>query len=201
RSGSRWDKAGARGFRAWTDVTACVLIYVRNRSSRGAYGKKRSERKQLPCRSKKSRPAAVALVSATRRDLPIPASPRSRARWPCPPLACSTSTPRATSSGVRPMIFGHKSGRLIERSIVMPSLSVFVSVHYAFFSESSHAPPRLTQRMPWFGVLVTRLTCQEKVTLSPFGWTSLTARHWGHSITVPRAVAWRSEEHTSELQS
>src|SRR5207245_9522687 len=101
------------------------------------------------------------------------------------------STTRATSSGVRPMIFRHKSGRLIERSIVMPSLFVFVSVHYACFSESSHAPPRLTQRMPWFGVLVTRLTCQEKVTLSPFGWTSLTARHWGHSITVPRAVAWR----------
>ena len=32
--------------------------------------------------------------------------------------------------------------------------------------------PRLTQRLPWRGVVVTRLTCQENMTLSPFGWIS-----------------------------
>ncbi len=42
--------------------------------------------------------------------------------------------------------------------------------------------PRLTHRLPWFGMLVTRLTCHENMMLSPFGWISLTARHSGHSI-------------------
>jgi hypothetical protein len=32
--------------------------------------------------------------------------------------------------------------------------------------------PRLTHRLPWFGMLVTRLTCHENMMLSPFGWIS-----------------------------
>src|SRR5436305_11384602 len=53
--------------------------------------------------------------------------------------------------------------------------------------------PRLTHRLPWLGVLVTRLTCQENMTLSPFGWISRTARHAGHSTwKTASASIWRA---------
>src|SRR5712691_4757756 len=64
---------------------------------------------------------------------------------------------------------------------------------YMFFPESSQMLPRLTQRIPWFGAAVTRLTCQEKETLSPFGWIYLTARHSGHLIWNTEAASiWRA---------
>jgi len=40
---------------------------------------------------------------------------------------------------------------------------------------------RLTQRNPWLGAVVLRLTCQGNFTRSPTGLISLTARHVGHS--------------------
>ena len=53
--------------------------------------------------------------------------------------------------------------------------------------------PRLAHRLPWSGVVVTRLTCQEKETLSPFRWISRTARHAGHSTwKTELASIWRA---------
>jgi hypothetical protein len=43
---------------------------------------------------------------------------------------------------------------------------------------------RLTHRLPWLGVVVTRLTCQENMTLSPsyenlfWSWESVRSHSW-----------------------
>ena len=49
---------------------------------------------------------AEVFTSATRRDLPTPASPLSRATCPLPLFACSTSRSKAASSAVRPINIG-----------------------------------------------------------------------------------------------
>lgn len=68
--------------------------------------------KQCPSRRRKPCAVAVAVTSAARRDLPIPASPATRAVCPRPLFAAFINAWRATSCRVRPISTGQRTGLL-----------------------------------------------------------------------------------------
>ena len=80
---------------------------VRRRSSSGAKGIELSCSKQWPCRKYTCSCSARALTSATRRDLPMPASPDTRRVCPCPLWTCANTRSNDASDSVRPMRMGH----------------------------------------------------------------------------------------------